>query len=109
VIAAKGILRIRGDGSGYIALGVRSTCLPAGDYALRLVLPVNSDMAGSEVATGDLHTLDRTVMPGATVDDILTSDWHPKKSDAPKLINWWGLQKIQSWVLRDDAPIGGGD
>lgn len=111
---ARGILRLRDDGTGYIIMGVKAAQLAAGDYVLRLDLPDAPDLFGSSFATGDLHRLANTVMPGSTANDILTSGWRPKKSDAPKLINRWGsFMRLPPLDLEDDGPArgqsGGGD
>ena len=107
MIAARGILRLRDDGSGYIVLGVTGARLPSGDYAVRLILPEGTDLFGSSSVVGDLHSLAKPVMPGSTADGILTSNWRPKKSDVPKLINRWGAQRIPPFVLEDDETEGG--
>lgn len=106
MIVAKGILRLRDDGAGYMVLGVNRTNLPGGDYAVRLLLPETPGVLGDSSVTGDLHSLANIVDPGSTADDLLCSNWRPKKSDAPKLINRWGVQRIPPWVLEDDTEGG---
>ena len=105
---ARGILRLRDDGTGHIIMGVKAAQLAAGDYILRLDLPDAPDLFGSSFAIGDLHRLADVVMPGATADAILTSGWRLKVSDAPKLVNRWGaFMRLPPLDLEDDEPVRG--